>query len=257
MIVTCESCKTKFNLDPLRIKGYRSKVRCSQCGHVFAVDQEEEEVLIHVDLPEDEELEELEEKGMDFSSAYEAPPKPSRDARKNRSKLLVLLGAGALVLVGGIYWAISLMTSGPSDSVEQKVKGQSEVPAVTILDNTKAYFLENPHAGGQIFVIEGEVSNESGKLVSFILLEGKIYRTNNQVAQSQRSYAGNAISREELTKLNVNEIQNRMMNREGKDLVNVRVPPSRRVPFVLVFHNLPEFGVLSDYSVEVISAKAD
>ena len=58
MIVTCESCKTKFNLDPLRIKGYRSKVRCSQCGHVFAVDQEEEEVLIHVDLPEDEELEE-------------------------------------------------------------------------------------------------------------------------------------------------------------------------------------------------------
>lgn len=257
MIVTCELCKTKFNLDPSRIKGRRSKVRCSQCGHVFAVDQEEEEVLVHVDLPEEEELEELEEKGGDFASTYEAPTRPSRDVRGKRPKLLVLLGVGALVLLGVIYWAISSMTSGSPDSAEQSVKGQSEVPAVTILENTKAYFLENPNAGGQIFVIEGEVSNESGKPVSFILLEGKIYKTNNQVAKSQRIYAGNVMSREELTRLNVNDIQNRMMNREGKDLVNVRVPPSRRVPFVLVFHNLPEFGTLSDYSVEVVSAKVE
>lgn len=257
MIVTCDSCKTKFNLDPSRIRGHRSKVRCSQCGNVFVVDQEEEEVLIHVDLPEDEELEELEDKGMDFSSPYEAPQKSSRFDIKARPRRMVLLGSGVLVLLAVAYWLTSLLTSGSSDSGEQKVKGQVDVPAVTILDNTRAYFLENPQAGGQIFVIEGEVSNESGKMVSFILLEGKIYKTNNQVAQSQRSYAGNAISRDELTKLNVNELQNRMMNREGKDLANVRVPPSRRVPFMLVFHNLPEFGTLSDYSVEVISAKAD
>lgn len=257
MIVTCDSCKTKFNLDPSRIGGHRSKVRCSQCGNVFVVDPEEEEVLIHVDLPEEEGLEELEDKGMDFSSPYEAAQQPSRSWVKARSGPKVLLGAGALVLLAVAYWASSLFTSGSSKSADLRVRGQADVPAVTILDNTRAYFLENPQAGGQIFVVEGEVSNESGKPVSFILLEGKIYKTNNQVAQSQRSYAGNTISRDELTRLNVNELQNRMMNREGKELANVRVPPSRRVPFMFVFHNLPEFGTLGDYSVEVISAKAD
>ena len=35
MIITCESCKTKFQLDPRLIKGLSSKVRCSQCKHVF------------------------------------------------------------------------------------------------------------------------------------------------------------------------------------------------------------------------------
>ena len=65
------------------------------------------------------------------------------------------------------------------------------------------------------------------------------------------------MSRDELSRLNMTEIQNRMMNREGKSLANVRIPPGKRVPFVLVFHNLPELKALSDYSVEVISSKLD
>ncbi|NLI34058.1 MAG: DUF3426 domain-containing protein [Deltaproteobacteria bacterium] len=254
MIVTCESCKTKFHLDPLRLKGPRSRVRCSQCGHIFSVDQVDEEVLIHVDLPEDEELEESD---LEFASSLESPAVPLREAPRRRNMLLAIGGAALLLLGAVLFWFVDRMTSAPPDIGGVKVPAQSEMPTVTILESTQAYFLENPQAGGQIFVIEGEVSNESGKLVSFVLLEGRLYSVNNQVAQSQRCYAGNVMSRNELTKLSVNEIQNRMMNREGKDLSNVRIPPSRRVPFMLVFHNLPEFGALSDYSVELVSAKTD
>ena len=37
MIVECESCQTRFNVDPDRIKDEGSKVRCSHCRHVFKI----------------------------------------------------------------------------------------------------------------------------------------------------------------------------------------------------------------------------
>jgi hypothetical protein len=47
------------------------------------------------------------------------------------------------------------------------------------------------------------------------------------------------------------------MYREGKNMKNVRIPPAGKVPFMLVFHNLPEMSTLSNYSVNVISSKFD
>ena len=35
MVITCENCHTRFNLDPDLLKPTGSKVRCSQCRHVF------------------------------------------------------------------------------------------------------------------------------------------------------------------------------------------------------------------------------
>ena len=37
MIITCEECDTSFNLDDKVVKPSGSKVRCSQCRHVFTV----------------------------------------------------------------------------------------------------------------------------------------------------------------------------------------------------------------------------
>ena len=37
MIVECESCKTRFNVETDRIKDDGSKVRCSKCRHVFMI----------------------------------------------------------------------------------------------------------------------------------------------------------------------------------------------------------------------------
>lgn len=255
MIVTCESCNTKFRFDPTRLKGPRGKVRCSRCGFVFPLEKPEDEVHIHVDLdedalPDDDDLE--------FPSPE--PPSSIKPEKQGLLRRLLILG-GVLVVIGGIvFWYTSDRESTTPGSTQHDKASNREVeqPTVTILGTSlQAYFLENSHAGGQIFVVEGEVANESNKPVSFILLEGKLYSAKNQVAQSQRCFSGNTMTREELTRLSVTEIQNRMMNREGKNLSNVHVPPAKRIPFMLVFQNLPELGTLSDYSVEVISSKAD
>lgn len=37
MIIECEKCRTRFNLDETLVKGSRFQARCSRCRHVFAV----------------------------------------------------------------------------------------------------------------------------------------------------------------------------------------------------------------------------
>lgn len=248
MVVTCEACNTKFRLDPARLKGPTSKVRCSRCGHVFMVSQEAEDV-VHIDLAD--------EGGVPAEESPAPPPTPppQRSATKKErpwKRLLIGVAAGLALILGGVG-LYSYLSSHPQ---EKAVQGLPETPTLKVLDSTQAFFLENAHAG-QIFVVEGEVENQSPKPVSFIMLEGKLFNTTNRVAITQKCFAGNGMTREELGRLNMTEIQNRMMNREGKSLSNVKIPPMKRVPFMLVFHNLPELKALSDYSVEVVSSKLE
>lgn len=257
MIVTCESCKTKFRLDPSRLKKEESKVRCSRCGHVFNVQRPQEEVLLKVDVPQEK---------LDFEDDFLATP-PPRDPtslyfskKKSRTGRFIWPALSALVVLAGLFWLgggfSGLLSSSKTENNQFGATGAVEQPKVTIPDTTQAYFLENTHLG-QIFVIEGEVENESPKPVSFIMIEGRLYGSDNRVVQSQRCFSGNVLKREELMRLNITEIQNKMMNREGQNLSNVHIVSAKRVPFMLVFHNLPELDSLSDYSVEVISAKMD
>lgn len=259
MIVACESCKTKFRLDPARIKSPRKRVRCSKCGHIFEVSPPgQEEELFHVDLS-DETLTEEEEQQIIIPARLpsESAEPPTRRRASSRFQM-VGLALAALIVVAAAYFYVSRAPSPPPPPLPsaKALPGEQAQPDINIIDSTQAYFLENAHAG-QIFVVEGEVANESSQPASFILLEGKLFTKNNQVAVSQRCYAGNPMPRSELTKLTITDIQNRMMNREGKDLLNVNIPKGKRVPFVIVFHNLPELDKLSDYSIEIVSAKTD
>ncbi len=237
MVVTCDVCNAKFRLDPERLKGPKSKVRCSRCGHVFQPIQEQEE-LGHVDLADDTEFP---------APAFRPRPPFTNTILPSKSQGTTPLAALAwLAWVGAHrgarrYRIMSYMSSQTGDKVGS---GPPETPQLRVLDSTQAFFLENAHAG-QIFVVEGEVENHSAP-PSAHPPGGKLYNTANRVAITQKCFAGNAMTREELTQLNMTEVQNRMMNREGKTLSNVKVPPGKRVPFTLVFHNLPELKALSD-----------
>lgn len=60
MIIECEKCESKFNLDESLLKEEGSKVRCSQCKHVFTVYPSEQAPLEEPELSDnlDEDLEE-------------------------------------------------------------------------------------------------------------------------------------------------------------------------------------------------------
>jgi len=250
IVITCESCGSRFRLDSEKLVKPRNKVRCSRCKSVFFVEPPEEDGLIHIEISE-------EEGSFVPGAAPQQIGKAEAPEAKRRSGMTkkVLFAGVAAVLVVIITLYFTLSSSILTSAVKTMPKEPTQ-PTVTIMESLQAYYLENVHAG-QLLVIEGEVLNESPKPVSFVLVEGKLFNNNDVVAQIQRCYLGNVLTRKEAANLKLTEIQDRMMNREGKNLKNVRIPPASKVPFMLVFHNLPEINTLSNYSVDVISSKFD
>lgn len=150
MIINCERCGSKFNLDENLIKEKGSKVRCSICKNIFMVTPSEPstpedisdddfddalEETIALDSPPvfDEGMEserEDGEKGDDFDKAFEdalqedikdvaveetpepeiIPTPPARTKKKNSSRLLVALVIFLILILG----ALSIYLFAPS-----------------------------------------------------------------------------------------------------------------------------------------------
>jgi len=259
MIVGCELCGTKYRLDPSRIHKDSAKVRCSRCGHTFVVKKDDlSEAPVPADAaPSGREVDQEE------TLAYQQPaPKPLRPQatprKRGAGRLLLGLLLLAIVLAAAAYYLQStgFWKAAPPEEAAPPAPASAAVPQVSIEENLQAYFLENATVG-QIFVVEGKVVNEESRPVSFVLLEGKLYTGDSQPALVQRAYCGNVLSKEELMQMDMADVQNAMMNREGKDLTNVHIPSMGKVPFMIVFHNLPDLDLLKDYSVEVVSAQVD
>jgi hypothetical protein len=215
------------------------------------VEQPDEDGLIHIEISD-------EESAFIPGAIHEEIGKaaaPERRAGWSLGKKVLIAGAVIVLLL-----VIAAFVFGPARSLlvstSKSPSTGSERPVVTITDSVQAYYLENVHVG-QVLVIEGEVLNDSSQPVSFVMIEGKLFNNKDMVAQIQRCYVGNSFMRKEITNLSLSEMQEKMMNREGKNLKNVRIPPAGKAPFMLVFHNLPEVSTLSNYSVNVISSKID
>jgi predicted Zn finger-like uncharacterized protein len=252
MVITCESCGARFRLDSEKLDKPRNKLRCSQCKHVFIVEQPDEDGLIHIEISDEESAFILGTVPLKNGGAT-APEKKEKWFTKKKALFIAVAAILMFVVIAVVFWPGSslLFSTG-----KKSVKEQPAQPIVTIMDSVQAYYLENAHSG-QVLVIEGEVLNESSKPVSFVMIEGKLFNNNDTVAQIQRCYVGNTLTRKEIANLKLSEIQDRIMYREGKNMKNVKIPPAGKVPFMLVFHNLPEMSTLSNYSVNVISSKFD
>ncbi len=270
MLVSCELCGTRYRVDPKRLHKDKVKARCSRCGHTFVVRRSQEsepepEFEPSMVAPEEPDVsrgaEEQDTEGpIPVARPAPRPLRPPVARERSSSKQVVTFVVLALILLGVAAAAYYLYSNGmlfqkKATPVPGSVTSTG-IPQITIDPDIRAYFLENMSAG-QIFVVEGKAVNESGGPVSFVLVEGKLYTTEKQPAQVQKAYCGNTMTRDELTRLDMTQIQNVMMNREGKDLSNVHIPSMGKVPFMIVFYNLPELSLLSDYSVEVVNAQAD
>lgn len=256
IVITCESCGTKFRLDSNRLQGSRSKVRCSKCRSVFVVEQPDEDDLIHIEISEEENAY-FPGAESDDEPMVEAPAQLRESVQGGSSGKKALLGAIAVVSLILII-ALIFELAGRSQIFKAQ-KPPVEVvnkPVVMISSDVKAYYLENMNTG-EVLVIEGEVLNKSSKPVSFVMIQGKLFNRKDTAVLTQSCYAGNPLTHSEIIHLKLSDIQAKMMNREGQNLKDVRIPPSGQAHFVLVFHNLPEISTLTNYSVNVVSSQLD
>jgi predicted Zn finger-like uncharacterized protein len=115
-------------------------------------------------------------------------------------------------------------------------------------EGISAEFIANPSAG-MLLVVKGQVRNSYNHPRSGMQVTVKLYAAGNAVVKTATVFAGNVLSNQELSSLDLIAISARLKNRSGANNMNVGVKPGRSVPFMAVFSNLPS-GV-DEYSVEV------
>ena len=170
--------------------------------------------------------------------------------------VLILL----LALLGALlFWAYSfgLFEGFNAKNIIHKipiVKEYFPVPPkhageIVTLENTiKNRFVENKVVG-TLFVITGKVRNDFPTHRSHIQVVGKLFSPGKKPAGVESVYCGNSLTDEELVSLPPDQIKARLGDKSGKNTSNVNVPPGKILPYMIVFHNLPE--TLEEFTVAV------
>ncbi len=292
MIINCEKCGSRFNLDERLLKENGSRVRCSVCKNIFLAfpplpekesdsDSELEET-VNLDSPpsfsEDNKPDTDDNRqGDDFEKAFEnvynvtieqndtgeeekteTEVEPSGVTRKNRRPGLVLMIIiAALVVISGAFYvylfAPSFLPEGTSELITP--------PKQEDLTDTGNRRLEiadlegkffSTDNLGQLYIIKGKIINAYPKSRSYLLVKGTLEDENKNTIDRKLVYAGNVIREHELKDITINEIEKRLKNKSGDNNSNLNVPPQESVPFMIIFYNLPDS--LSEYVVETVSS---
>lgn len=230
MIVQCEQCEKKFKLNPDLIKDSGTRVRCSNCQHVFTV-APPKPVEVTPAPP--------------ISQEMESPP---ATRRRSSSRLLFFL-IPLLVVAGGA--ALWLYFPWPLRS--RPVTKSTGVEQLHLLE-TRGYFVDNQQAG-QLFVIQGRIRNEFPGPRRWIHLRAKLYTTDGQTARQFDFYAGMIISDKQLRSMSLEDLLGLIKNPPSAQEDERIIPAQQEVSFTVPFGDLPELTKLSDYSVEIVASQ--
>ena len=201
-----------------------------------------------------------------------APKVKPRPAARPSGLRKVLIGAFALVVLAllalGIPRSLGIYVPFLSDAdipflSELDIPGLGKVfepvyddPAgvlkiAPLADSVTAEFVDHP-AAGRLCVVRGQLKNTYDHPRSHLQVTSKLYTKNREVAKTATVYAGNVLSAQELSALDIGAISARLKNRNGTGNQNVGVKPGKAIPFMVVFDGLP--GNLDEYSVEAAAS---
>jgi predicted Zn finger-like uncharacterized protein len=205
------------------------------------------------DQPKAEEIEKPLEAGgktEEESITTEQETTPGKKKRISAPVLIVLIIA---LLTGGAYGAYVALKSMNinipfiSDFVEPAVQDEAGNLKIIPFDITDK-FIDNSNVG-KLFIISGKVKNEYSGARSFIRVTGKLYAKERVLSKTATVYCGNVLSDQDLSNMNMNSINKRLLNPLGDNKSNVNVKLGKLLPFMIVFPNIPDN--IAEYTVEV------
>jgi len=185
------------------------------------------------------------EKEARKKAKMEAKKKPPK-APKKTSKAVVALFL-LVVLLGGGYYAVDTMgirIPYVSDLISPETQDVNRIDVMQATVRSK--FVENDKAG-KLFVITGQVRNNHDGARNFISVSGKLFAGGNAV-QTKTVYAGNVLTDEQLSTMDMAQISKALGNRAGAKKSNMNVSPNQSLPFMVVFNDLP--ANLEEFIVE-------
>ena len=164
--------------------------------------------------------------------------------------LLLLGGAGLGTVFLLNYLNIDIPFVG--DFIKPKVSDPSGNLKIGTLD-IQSKFVDNT-TSGKLLVITGQIKNDYSNVRSFIRVTGRLYASGKKLASTATVFCGNVLPDNELEKLDIATIKQRLANRTGDNNSNTQVKPGQQLPFMVVFANLPEN--LEEFEIEVAGSSA-
>ncbi len=262
MIIRCTNCGTRFWFNEALVQGEGVWVRCSRCENVFF--QENPSAPPPAEPVEDEvadrDVGQVTEgvPGGDVMSESENEAGPTASGKGILKKTAVAVFLLLLVL-GVVVWLMPevLTAALPGGSYIARYfgigsPGHPAGPGIDLVDVRDRY-VKNWLAG-DMMVIGGTAVNRNAYPVSKLRVKGTLLDAEGRVVAEAHSYCGNTPTDEDLTKLTVKEILDKLSLEAGSDAPNMNIAPGGRTPFITVFVDPPKTAV--EYIVEVVSVEA-
>ena len=220
-------------------------------------DPDEDEIAdsgAQADQPKAEEVEKPLEAGVETEEASIITEQETKPGKKKRISAPVLILLIIALLTGGAYGAYVALKSMNinipfiSDLVKPAVQDEAGNLKIIPSDITDK-FIDNSN-GGKLFIISGKVKNEYSGARSFIRVTGKLYAKERVLSKTATVCCGNVLSDQDLSNMDMNSINKRLLNTLGDNKSNVNVKPGKLLPFMIVFPNIPDN--ITEYTVEVV-----
>ena len=207
----------------------------------------EQEITAQKELEREEEVEEVEEA---------VKPRPIVKKRRRSRLWITILLVILIIAVGGAALVVFKPDFLP-ESFPLFKRPLSKDQAFD-MGNKRLSFKDlngsfvNSKKAGKLFVVKGLVTNMYPDKRSFIRIRSNILDSKGKAVKSKIVYAGNPISDKQLLSLSMEEVDNRLRDKSGKNKMNTNIPPNSSIPLMIVFGNLPQD--LSEFEVEAISS---
>ena len=166
---------------------------------------------------------------------------------------ILLLLIMAIIIIGGVFIYIN-GTEQLNQTIQQLIGQQTDRPVQTgqiTLTELEGKFILNKQAG-ELFLIRGVAVNNYPDARSAIQVKGIVFDPNGKPLRQKTVFCGNAISDDELLTLSFSELEHSMGNQFGTGLSNMKVNSKQKIPFDIIFKDLP--SNLSEFSVKVTAS---
>ena len=184
---------------------------------------------------------------------------PEEDRKRSGFRKVVLYSIVLVLLIGAVcLWLFSpLGGQGPSRSFngEALMEWASSLPLVNKIAGT-GYKSKDFSVGqvkiedlkqrvvknmllGDLRVVEGMAFNQSPFVISKIQVRGRMYDAAGAVLGERISSCGNILTDEELASMTEDDMQKALSLPQGRNTSNEQIAANGRIPFLIVFANVP------------------
>lgn len=163
---------------------------------------------------------------------------------------LVLLGAAAYAVVTVLSPGLIPEALRLSRPAQEQAPADPGVKRLSFAD-VKGAFVRT-EAGKQRFVIRGEIINNYPEGRRFIQVKASILDEKGRNVRSRTAYAGNVFSQGELVGEAMTSLEKGMQRRAGNANQNAAIASGGRIPFMVVFQDLPKD--ISEFTVEAVGS---